>query len=774
MLRRRLLGSLLVVGVVTGSAGGLATGLIAGASRTETAAERLLAETHLSDVFISDPTLTSEQVDEIRGLPGVEGAALMTGVAMHARGFEFANLAASVDGRYGVDVDKTRIVRGRAAEPDSAHEMVVGEPIAELLGVDVGDVVRFESYSPGQIAGWSEREPTEEELGVFLGPVVEMEVVGIGRHPADLTSDDPLAYFVGLPRGFLRAYQGQVGEWFRFALVDVGESPSPAEEEALAAAAMEIAGEDAALEEGGEQAGGPLIATLGFVAMAMLALAAAIAIAGTVIGGLIVARTVSRAAEDTANLPAIGMTAAERARAITAALTPGAVAAGVVTFAVAVASSAFVPFGLAGRAEPDPGVRLDPLAHTVGPAAATVVVLGIIAAVAARAVRHPTSAHPRPSALVARLARIGLPVGPLVGVDLAAGSGRGGTRGANHFATAAVAMATVAAVGALVLTASVRHLESSPATYGWTWDFVVPDDAAEGLVDDADVESVGIVVTGPISLDGRPVVVRGISSLKGPPPVLVVNGRPPERGEIVLGRRTLVDLDVGLGDTVVAHGALRQRRLKVVGEAVFAGVIDVPEAGWGAAVQLADFDALGPNGDTGAGAVVALTDAADPQRFTQRVNANYGEQPKSVEAPVELERLHEIESFPGFLGGFLAAVGLVAVAHAIIVTLRRRRPDLAVLRSIGLGSNGIYQAIGSQAAVITVIGAAIGIPLGVAAGQALWRTLATSLGVVISVTVPWPTIIVVAVVTSLAIAVVALIPARTAARTPIAAALRTE
>jgi hypothetical protein len=772
MLRRRLVGSLLVVGVVTGVAGGLATGLVASAGRTGTVVDRLLDVTHLSDVFVSAPSLTAGMVDELRQKPGVEGAALLAPMAVVSPGAGFVNVTASVDGRYGVDVDVARVVRGRAASADATDEMVVGEPIAELLGVDVGDVVRFDSYSPEQVAAWGEEGPTEEEASVRFGPSVELEVVGITRHPADLTSDDPLSYFIALPQGFLRAYGGMIGQWPRFALVDIGESPSPAQEAAIAATARQIFGDEAAFEEAGEQAGGPLKSTLDFVAVSMLVLAAAVTAAGLVIGSLVVVRIVARAVDDTVPLAAMGMTARERAWSVNVALLPAAVVTGILTFTVGVATSAVLPFGLARRAEPDAGLRVDALVHTVGAAAATVVVVGIVAAVVARATRRPVSARPSPSAIVAALARIGLPVAPLVGVDLALGSSRSRLRGANQVATVAVVMATLAAVGALVLTASVTHLESTPAAYGSTWDFVVGDDDAEQLVTDPAVESVGLVRTGPISLDGRPVIVRGVTSLKGALPVLVVDGRPPQRGEIVLGKRTMDDLDVAIGDTVLAHGALEERRLRVVGEAVFAGVVDVPEAGWGAAVPLTEFEALGSEGDTGAGGTVDLADGVDPAEFAARVEARLEDPPTTVEPPVELARLREIQAFPWILGGFLVAAGLVSVAHAIVTTVRRRRPDLAVLRSIGLSPSGVYQAISAHALVLALAGVAIGIPLGVAAGQSLWRALASSLGVVVTVDVPWPAIAAAAAITSLAIATLALIPARTAAYTAIAESLR--
>jgi hypothetical protein len=775
VLRRRLFGSLVVIAVVTGVAGGLATGLVAGSARTRTAVDRMLAETHLPDVFVGAPGLTTEHVDEIRRVPGVEGAALMAPMALIRPTGEFVNIVASVDGRYGVAVDVSRVVRGRAVAPDATDEMVLGEPIAELLGVDVGDELRFESYSPEQAAGWIEKEPTDEELSVRLGPTVQLEVVGITRHPADLTTDDPLTYFVALPQGFLQAHRGEIGEWRRFALIDIGDAPSVAEEAAIAASVREIVGDGAVFEEAGEQGGRPLMTTLDFVAMSMLVLAVVVAVAGIAIGGLMVLRTVSRALEDTAQLPAMGMTSGDRARSVVIALVPAALAAGVLTFGLAVASSAVIPFGLAGRAEPDPGLRVDALVHSIGACVVTLVVVGIVAAIVARGVRRPTAGRPQGSAVVAGLARAGLPVAPLFGVELAIGSSGSRLRSANHVAATSVALATIAGVGALVLTDSVKHLESTPAAFGWTWDFVIADDDAERLVSDPAVESVGLVRSGPISLDGRSVIARGVTSLKGELPLLVVDGRPPERGEIVLGRRTMDDLDVGIGDTVVARGAREgQRPLRVVGEAVFAGIIDVPEAGRGAAVALDDFDALGSDAETGAGATIALADGVDPVDFARRVELELGEAPQPVERPTELARLHEIDAFPWILGGFLALAGLVGVGHAIVATVRRRRPDLAVLRVMGLRPAGVYRAISAQALVLTIIGVAIGVPVGVAAGQALWRALAHSLGVVVAVTVPWTYILAAAAATIVLVAALALIPARTAVRTPVGQSLRAE
>src|SRR5262245_57666471 len=133
-LGRHLAGSMLVIVLVAGAAGGIATGLLAGAARTRTAPERAIHAAHVLDLMISDPTITSEQVDEIRALPGVKGAAWLTGLGLVPHGRDFTVMTASVDGRWGQDVDVARIVHGRAAAANSAKEVVLGESVARFLG----------------------------------------------------------------------------------------------------------------------------------------------------------------------------------------------------------------------------------------------------------------------------------------------------------------------------------------------------------------------------------------------------------------------------------------------------------------------------------------------------------------------------------------------------------------------------------------------------------------------------------------------------------------
>ena len=778
MLWRRQAGSLLVIAVIAGSAGGLAAGLVGGAARAGSAAERFLAQTRLLDLMVTGPGLTVEQADQVRALPGVEGVALLSAVGLMPHDGPRLAMTANPDGRLGSEVDVPRIVRGRAAAPGVADEIVLNESSARALRVDVGDTVRFDSWSPEQVEGWtaSGNDPTEKELSTFLGPSVELEVVGISRHPTDLLSDDPSSYFTPLPPGVWREYEGEVAELgYRFLAVDLGEAPTAAEEAAVALQTQRIVGPDSGVEEAGELAGSPLLTTLDFVATAMVALAAATALAGLAVAGLAVARTATRAADDTAELRPLGMTDRERSRAVATAITPAACGAAFIALVTAVASSAIFPFGVAGRAEPDPGLRFQAPVVLVGAAATAAVVMGVAAAAAVVAVRHRKELRsPRGRSAAVWLSGLGLPAGPLCGLDLALGPGPRRWR-AGQVGIAGVALAALTASGALVLSTSLDHVFSTSSTFGWTWDYLVPDGAVEELADDPAVESVGVVAAAPIAIDGRRTVTRGISSRRGEPPVLVVEGRRAERGEVVLGGRTMADLGVAIGDTVVASGSVLDRReLRVVGKAVFAGVLDIPEAGRGAAMPVEELMAIGPTGDIESRGVVSLEAGADTEAFVRRVEEQNGEAPETVQQPVELQQLREISAFPDLLAAFLLTIGLMAVAYAVVVTCRRRRADIAVLRSLGLSRRGVCAAISTQAGVQVLAGAALGVPLGIAAGQALWRSLAVSLGLVDVVVVPWSLLGALTVLGVAAAAVLALVPARSLVRAKPAVALRAE
>ena len=197
MLRRQLRPSLIASAVVVGLAGGLASGLFTGARRTDSAAERFAVRARVLDVLIGAGagTISTAQVEEIRQLPGVEGAASLVvqepASAVQACRPQRSTLKA---GRASMSMSLV-CFRGRAADPGAADEIVLRETHARHLGVDVGDVLVFDcTHRP------SHRRRLAECAAARAGRDVERR----GRQPAsdfDLLSDDPEGLPSTLPPG---------------------------------------------------------------------------------------------------------------------------------------------------------------------------------------------------------------------------------------------------------------------------------------------------------------------------------------------------------------------------------------------------------------------------------------------------------------------------------------------------------------------------------------------------------------------------------------------
>jgi ABC-type lipoprotein release transport system permease subunit len=96
--------------------------------------------------------------------------------------------------------------------------------------------------------------------------------------------------------------------------------------------------------------------------------------------------------------------------------------------------------------------------------------------------------------------------------------------------------------------------------------------------------------------------------------------------------------------------------------------------------------------------------------------------------------------------------------------VRRRRHELAVLRTLGLTGRQTRLVVVTQASVLAVIGLALGIPLGLAVGRALWRIVANFTPLAYYPPLAVGALALIAPVTLLAANLLAVWPARRAAR----------
>jgi hypothetical protein len=254
------------------------------------------------------------------------------------------------------------------------------------------------------------------------------------------------------------------------------------------------------------------------------------------------------------------------------------------------------------------------------------------------------------------------------------------------------------------------------------------------------------------------------------------DGRAPRTNdEVALGAETLAAAGKSVGDDVRIAGPGRAATFRIVGQGVMPGTPD--------AVALADnaiftSPGLARLGDANGGWNFLVrfapgVDRAAAVRQLRRIGGDGGV-PLSPQVPVEIDRVRRIDGLPVALAVFVSVVALVAVGFALVTTVRRRRRELAVLKTLGFDRRQVRATVAWQATTVVVVGLLVGIPLGLVAGRFVWGVVADELGVATDPT--WPLLALVAVVpiALLAVNLIASVPAARAARTRPAVVLRSE
>jgi hypothetical protein len=96
-------------------------------------------------------------------------------------------------------------------------------------------------------------------------------------------------------------------------------------------------------------------------------------------------------------------------------------------------------------------------------------------------------------------------------------------------------------------------------------------------------------------------------------------------------------------------------------------------------------------------------------------------------------RLEQVDRIPTVLALLLAVLGALAVGHLLMASARRRRRDLAVLKTLGFTRRQVMTTVVWQAVTVAAFGIVVGAAFGIAAGSWLWRTTAEDVGVVADV-----------------------------------------
>jgi hypothetical protein len=267
----------------------------------------------------------------------------------------------------------------------------------------------------------------------------------------------------------------------------------------------------------------------------------------------------------------------------------------------------------------------------------------------------------------------------------------------------------------------------------------------------------------------------------------MLDGRAP-RGtdEIALGAGSLREAHVHVGDLVTV--ALDQAgpspptiRPRVVGVAVIPPApFAVTGPAEGAIIPAEAFLRLNPEAAAGirSGTLPFLV------KFRPDVNAQVGLRELQDRVPAGVQfyptargdqaTLGRIAEVPLLLALILAAIAIGTLAQTLVTSVRARRRDLAILKTLGFSRGQIRWAVAWQASTMAAIALVIGLPIGIAAGRWVWRFLADGMGVL-----PVPVVnalaILVGVPATIVLAnLIAAVPAGAAAKTRPAIVLRSE
>lgn len=412
-------------------------------------------------------------------------------------------------------------------------------------------------------------------------------------------------------------------------------------------------------------------------------------------------------------------------------------------------------------------------------------------------------------------------VAGVVGVRFALEPARGRAAVPMRSALLGTVVAVALVVATLTFASSLSTLVSHPALYGWNWDYAlnpsydVPPQTLALLGHDRDVAAWGGFDYNNVGIDDQSVPVLFSRSLPEAvsPPVLTGHGLA-AKDQIVMGANTLAVLHKHLGDTVsVSYGApadaplyVPPTRLVIVGTATFPAVgfeslvADHTSMGTGALFSEAVFppafqqaiNSRDPvlNGPElvfvrlrpGVSAAAGRADLQSVARAADKVFAA-DHDPRAqggtvsvlgVQRPAQIVNYRSIGSTPVVLAVGLAVGAVVALGLTVAASVRRRRRDLALLKTLGFSQGQLAAAVAWQATVLALIGVIVGLPLGAVVGREMWTLFADNLNAVPDPTVPAFEVALVA-LGALAFAnVVAALPGRSAARTPTQLVLRAE
>jgi hypothetical protein len=779
---RRSWRALVLLSLLTAVTVAISLSSVAGARRSETAFDRYLEYVRSPEAAAFGELGSIESLADHEAVAELIWMDLVAAMPTAGPSEDFFPLITDPTGALGYERLRFPVVDGRRPDPTKPLEVALSERTSRRLGLGIGD--RMEALTMSGPTALAMRETGEGEPD---GPTITFDVVGIVRDPGDIGARANDITITLLSPAFRTAYsEDEIG-----AISDPGAFVVLRDGHTLRDVAQEL-GPDAELDVSfsAEAFRTQAQPTMSAIATALRVFAAVVAVAGLIAVVQAAVRLQGTARADDEALGALGAGRGGRwARLVLPSLL--AVAAGVGLGVLgAIALSSRFPIGLARRAEPEHGIRVDAPTLLLGSAGGLImlaVLLGLASGWSLRRSRRPGA---RPSPLVRLATRAGAPPTAVTGLTLAGGP----SGGRSGIAIGGTVFGVLGVLAALVFAASIDRLRSDPALYGWGWDAIVEaddlsslrgtaDDVRPRLVADPDVSAVGDHFTQiPVTLDGEPEYAGALLPVDGTFTTVVVDGKEPVRpNELAVGQDTMDRIGADVGDDVEVGLGETTRTMRITAVVSMFVPLDGGSLASGVLLSPATFSydrllELCEDTDSCSNALaVSLRDGVDPHEFAERYEDPELETAVQLPSPPsDIDRLTAVEDLPGYLALFLAGLGAVAISFATATTVRERRRDLAVLRVLGMTGGHVRRVVSVLVLAVSLAGAVVGLGLGFVVGRLVWRAVAESVAIPFAPSVPALAGLLVAVSAIVLGQVVALQSRQAAARVPTAAVLRAE
>jgi ABC-type antimicrobial peptide transport system permease subunit len=819
---RRRWPALLSLALLLGLIGGVVLTAAVGARRTDTAYPRLLTWANATQTDIL-PEGNGIPADYFAALARQPHIAAMTTAGVYGTVLSRGNqtnvaVMSSPDGAMGVTVDRVKILAGRLYDPKASRQAMVDQQLASLEHLAPGGTLRLYGVpsAPSGAAEYNKAVTLTYRVTAIVA--FDDEIVPTGTNTAGPTAlvswphaAPPVA--ANLADGYEAAVRLAPG-------ASLPAFTSAAEK--LAKRYPDTTGNIITINLSDQ-----VNATERAIRPEAVALAVFAGLAGLIALAVIGQLLSRQLALDAAEFPILRALGVNRAALVTLSLARlgiVTVTGAIIALAVAIAASPLMPIGPARLAEPHPGVEVNLAILGAGFAAIALLPLAVLTPPAWRAARQaqgplgvaePIARQSRPSRLAAALTHAGSVTGG-AGVAMAFEPGHGRTAVPVRSALAGSVIAVAALAAAAVFGASLVGLVGTPHDYGQNWvqevdfNFGSATGAQAGQMAQAIPSISGYAGGdyGQLTIDGVIVPAIGLDQVRGSGYLTLLAGRAPAApDEIALGEQTLRAIGARLGQTVqvtvnqvTTGGPGIEHPMRIVGIAVLPafsrGSFSPTGLGTGAvlpaSVLYSAVEAQSQAATLGCakgepcynffllryrpGANLAAA-AAKITGVLQASGCPVGScivPAVADQRPGDIKNYASIRDTPLALAVVLAVLAVGTLAHVLLTGVRRRRRDLALLKTLGFTRRQVLGTVAWEASAFAAVALLIGLPLGVIAGRWAWAVFASAAGVSTAATVPLATVLLAIPATLLAANLIAAAPGWEAARLRPALVLRTE